>query len=564
MKQASPDHREDTSSARGDPRGGSRWDHVRRCLGWRLVFFLAASLIVLVGARDWLSMRLHREQMESQLEGRASDIGETLLFSTRAAMLANDWPRLKEDLANAAQLERVVAVRIIGKDGVVGTSTEPDDLGRSYSLDEVACRNCHVGESRSNVPLSAEGRHVYGMDLREDVMSLAIPIPNEESCSSAACHAHDAGQTVLGVLEVELSTATIQAAMVDQRNKLVLLDLLALVLICTAVGLLAWRIVHVPLHEVLAGTRRIGSGDLDYRLREDRAGELGDLARAFNRMAVHLRNAREELEDWNRRLEERVEEKSRELEQARDHMVFTEKMASLGRLAAVVAHEINNPLAGILVSVRVLRRKLDRVLPDAEARKDFDDSLEMIQRETARSGDIVRNLLFFSRQREPSLAPEKLREIAERSVELVSHQAELSAVDVSIESDPDLADLDCDSNQIQQACIVALLNAIDAMPDGGDLLVRLRDCRDEHVCIEVQDTGCGIPRDLQLKVFEPFFSTKADGEGTGLGLSVLYGIVRRHGGRVELESEEGKGTLVRMRLPRQPDPVAFSHPEVET
>ena len=564
MKQASPDHREDTSSARGDPRGGSRWDHVRRCLGWRLVFFLAASLVVLMGARDWISMRLHREQMESQLEDRASDIGETLLFSTRAAMLANDWPRLEEDLANAAQLERVVAVRIIGKDGVVGTSTDPDDIGSTYSLDEVACRNCHVGEAGSSVPLSAEGRHVYGIDVHEDVMSLAIPIPNEESCSSASCHAHDAGQTVLGVLDVELSTASIHSAMADQRNQLLLVDLFALLIICTAVGLLAWRIVHVPLHEVVAGTRRIGSGDLDYRLREDRFGELGDLARAFNLMSVQVRHAHQELEEWNQRLEERVEEKSRELEQARDHMVFTEKMASLGRLAAVVAHEINNPLAGILVSVRVLRRKLDRVLPDADARRDFDGSLEMIQRETARSGDIVRNLLFFSRQREPSLAPEKLREIAARSVELVSHQAELSGVDVSIESDPDLADLDCDSNQIQQACIVALLNAIDAMPDGGDLVVRLRDCRNEHVCIEVQDTGCGIPKDLQLKVFEPFFSTKAEGEGTGLGLSVLYGIVRRHGGRVELESEEGQGTLVRMRLPRQPDPVAFSHPEVDS
>ena len=156
MQNSPSDHRGDTSSARGDPRGASWWSHVRRCLGWRLVFFLATSLIVLMGARDWISTRLHREQMEDQLEDRAYDIGETLLFSTRAAMLANDWPRLEEDLANAARLERVVAVRIIGKDGVVGTSTDPGDIGRSYSLDEVACRNCHVGETGSRVPLSAE------------------------------------------------------------------------------------------------------------------------------------------------------------------------------------------------------------------------------------------------------------------------------------------------------------------------------------------------------------------------------------------------------------------------
>ena len=185
----------------------------------------------------------------------------------------------------------------------------------------------------------------------------------------------------------------------------------------------------------------------------------------------------------------------------------------------------------------------------------------MIQRETARSGEIVGNLLFFSRQREPSLAPENVEEIARRSLELVAHQAELSNVVTAIEADEGLRDLDCDANQIQQACMVAILNAIDAMPEGGELLLRLRDCRDDHVCIEIKDTGCGIPKDLQLKVFEPFFSTKAEGEGTGLGLSVLYGIVRRHGGRVELESEEGAGTIVRMRLPRRPDPVAFTNPE---
>jgi two-component system NtrC family sensor kinase len=561
MNPVSPDHREGADSARGNPRGVGRFEHLRRCLGWRLVFFLAASLFVLMGARDWVSMRMQRQQMEQQLEDRGVDVGETLLSSLRAAMLANDWPRLEQTLEDTARLERVAGARIIGKDGRVGTSADAGDIGMVYSLDEFACRNCHVGVESGEVALARGGRHAYGIDLRGGVLSLAMPIPNETSCSEADCHAHDAEQTVLGVLDMELSTASIQAALAAQRDRLLLLDALTLLLICTAVGILAWRLVHVPLHEVVAGTKRIGAGDLGHRLREDRSGELQDLAVAFNRMTAHVERAREELEGWNQHLEERVAEKTRELEQARDHMVFTEKMASLGRLAAVVAHEINNPLAGILVSVRVLRKKLARVLPDEESREKFDSSLAMIERETSRSGDIVRNLLFFSRQREPTLAPENLREIVERAIGLVAHQAELNGVTMSIREDDRLEELDCDANQIQQACIVALLNAIDAMPDGGEIVVGLRDCRNENVCIEIRDTGCGIPKELQMKVFEPFFSTKPEGEGTGLGLSVLYGIVRRHGGRVELESEEGAGTLVRMRLPRRPDPVKFSHPE---
>jgi two-component system NtrC family sensor kinase len=556
--ESATDHH-DQNSARAGPHGAA-WRHARHCLGWRLVFFLAACLVVLMGTRDWVSMKLQRQQMERQLEDRAVDIGEMLLSSTRAGMLANDWPRLEEDLANLARLDRVVGIRIIGKDGVVGTSTDPADLGTVVPVEGYSCQHCHGADGTAPAPLESEGRHRYGMDVHGDHLSLAVPIANETSCSTASCHAHSSEQMVLGVLDVELSTASISAALDAQRRRMVALDFLTLLLLCSAVGLLAWRLVHVPLHEVLRGTHRIGRGDFDHRLREDRSGEIADLARSFNRMADRVRDAREELEALNQSLEQRVDKKTRELEQARDHMVFTEKMASLGRLAAVVAHEINNPLAGILVTVKVLRRKIERMLPGEEGRA-IDASLQMVQRETARSGDIVRNLLFFSRQTEPRLAPANLRGIVERSLELVAHQAELSNVATAVEVVDEPRELACDANQIQQACIVAILNAIDAMPEGGELLIRLRDCRDDHVCIEVQDTGCGIPRDLQLKVFEPFFSTKAEGEGTGLGLSVLYGIVRRHGGRVELESEEGRGTLVRMRLPRRPDPLAFTNPE---
>jgi two-component system NtrC family sensor kinase len=561
MQSTSIDPGSGPRNARAGPGFGDRFRHLRHCLGWRLVIFLAASLVVLLGASNWVSMRLHRQQLELQLEDRAVDIGETVLYSTRAAMLANDWPRLEEDLANLARSDRVLAVRLIRTDGKVGVSTEVGDVGTEFPENGFACDPCHRSETPRTPVTVRGGLHLYRRDSDVPTLSLAMPILNEESCSEASCHAHQPSQSVLGVLDVQLSTHSIDEAITMQRARLVGLDALTLLLVCSAVGLLAWRLVHVPLQEVLAGTRRIGSGDLDESLREDRTGELGDLAVSFNEMAVQLRKARHDLQDWNQRLEDRVEAKSRELEQARDHMVFTEKMVSLGRLAAVVAHEINNPLAGILLSVRVMRRRLERYCPDLHAREEFDRSLAMVQRETARCGDIVRNLLFFSRQREPSLAEENLLEILNRSLRLIEHQADLSGIAIMVETEPGLAEVACDANQIQQACLVAIMNSIDAMPDGGELTVRLRDCGDDHVCIEICDTGCGIPGDLKLKVFEPFFSTKDEGKGTGLGLSVLYGIVQRHGGRVELESQEGMGTTVRISLPKVPDPVAFSHPE---
>ncbi|RKZ14721.1 hypothetical protein DRQ53_10875 [bacterium] len=564
MKRTSRSGCEDSHPARVRSRGTDALLHVRRCLGWRLVFFLAAMLLVLMGGRGWLSMGLQREQMEEQLEGRAVDIGEAVLSSTKAAMLANDWARLEEDLENIAGMDRVVAVRIIDTNGEVRVSTNPADVGSIYREDGFACEPCHRSDSDGTPMTVRGGLHLYGRDPDAHLLGLAAPIRNEASCSEAACHAHDPDQAVLGILDVELSTASIQLALAAQRNRMFTLDLIALLVICSAVGVLAWRLVHRPLHEVVSGTRRIGSGDLDHRLPEDGFGELRDLSIAFNQMAVQVQSARADLQGWNQDLEERVQEKSRELEQARDHMVFTEKMASLGRLASVVAHEINNPLAGILITVKVLRRRIERVCEDEEQRKETDSSLEMVQRETARCGDIVRNLLFFSRQREPSLAVEDLAQVVRRALDLVDHQAELNNVSVHFDDGNGIAQVACDANQIQQACLVAVLNAIDAMPDGGELRVIVRDGRDQSACIEIIDTGCGIPEDLQLKVFEPFFSTKPEGEGTGLGLSVLYGIVQRHGGRVELESEPGQGTTVRIRLPRAPDPATFSHPEAMT
>ncbi|HKK69597.1 MAG TPA: ATP-binding protein, partial [Candidatus Krumholzibacteria bacterium] len=211
------------------------------------------------------------------------------------------------------------------------------------------------------------------------------------------------------------------------------------------------------------------------------------------------------------------------------------------------------PLAGILVSVKLVRRRLEKLIGDDEARAKTDDTLAMIERETARSGDIVRNLLMFSRQRELSMATEDLGEVQRRALRLVQHQADLQDVQVMLNVEDDLPEIECDGNQIQQACLAVMMNAIDAMPDGGELRVDVHRVDDEHLGVDIADTGIGIPEDVQLRIFEPFFTTKEEGKGTGLGLSVMYGIVQRHAGRVHVDSEVGRGTTIRIVLPLHPE-----------
>ena len=268
-------------------------------------------------------------------------------------------------------------------------------------------------------------------------------------------------------------------------------------------------------------------------------------------------------------------------------MVFTEKMSSLGKLAAIVAHELNNPLAGILVFTKVLRRRLAKLLsaePPAESAapagspaatpesateksaglSSFDEVLATIETETARCGDIVKNLLLFSNRRETGFEPTDLNALLERTVKLIQHRADLEEVSVLFDLDPELPQIHASSTELQQAVLAMLINALEAMPDGGVLSLHTRCSTPEEaagVCLEITDTGVGIPEYLQARIFEPFFSTKEIGKATGLGLAVVYGIAERHGSHVSVKSNE-QGTTFRIFLPLKAPPYAETLPEL--
>ena len=252
---------------------------------------------------------------------------------------------------------------------------------------------------------------------------------------------------------------------------------------------------------------------------------------------------RAELAEWSRTLERRVAEKTEELQDAHEKMLVVEKMASLGKLAATVAHEINNPLAGIGTYARLLRKAKGHN-PRAER------ALAMIEEEAKRCGRIVRNLLLFSRDQGACFSEVKLAEIIDRDVMLVHHAADLGEVEIVIDIPEDLPPIHADRGQLQQLLLVLVMNAIEAMPNGGTLTIRARREPDGEIVLTVADTGCGIPPEQRAAVFEPFFTTKEEGRGVGLGLAVAYGIVERHGGRIELESEVDRGTTFTIHLPQ--------------
>jgi two-component system NtrC family sensor kinase len=235
------------------------------------------------------------------------------------------------------------------------------------------------------------------------------------------------------------------------------------------------------------------------------------------------------------------------------------RLAALGTFVAGMAHEINNPLAGIRTYARLLRRQFAAgaaAPPSPEQAKETDRILQMVDGEAGRCGDIVRNLLAFSRQSGARLAEEDLSPVVERCRMLLKHQAEMLSVTLETRVEPDLPKVVCDAAQVQQVILALAMNALEATPSDGRVSIEASR-EGDGVRLAVSDTGWGIPKDHLDRIFEPFFTTKEAGKGVGLGLAVVYGIVSAHHGRIDVASEPGRGTTFTVHLPaRQPEAVA--------
>jgi two-component system NtrC family sensor kinase len=503
-----------------------------------------------------------------QLEGlvglSADRLAETVHRAAHDGMLRNDVEGVRRIIENIGAQEGIDRVRIYNKEGRVRVSSRADEEGTLVDKRSLECIACHAGaQPRAGLERGDRIRMLAAADGGR-VLGIITPIYNEPKCTS--CHVHPASQRVLGVLDVRLSMAQADAALrASERQMQYGLFATGLAVLLLSLALL-WAFVLRPVGRLRRAMERAGGGDLGARVPERTHDEMGALARSWNAMSADLQRAREELRGWNRTLEERVLEKTRQLEETHHRMVVVEKMASLGKLAAVVAHEINNPLAGIRTYARLLRRQLAAAggaTPEPEAVRETDRILEMVDSEAGRCGDIVRNLLAFSRQSSARFAETELAPVVERCRLLLHHQAEILGVTLETRVPEGLPRVECDAAQVQQLLLALAMNAFEATPQGGRVAVAVRP-DDGGVALVVADTGSGIPREHQDRIFEPFFTTKEAGKGVGLGLAVVYGIVNRHHGTIALDSEPGRGTTFTIRLPLRQPLAAGAEPSATT
>ncbi|MGB2690423.1 MAG: ATP-binding protein [Desulfobacterales bacterium] len=253
----------------------------------------------------------------------------------------------------------------------------------------------------------------------------------------------------------------------------------------------------------------------------------------------------------NANMHKNIKEAYQDLKEVQEQIVWTEKLASLGKLAATIAHEINNPLAGVLNYIRLIIKQLSRNRFTHEKLEDISRYLKIMESETARCGEIVKDLLAFARRTKITMESNNIEDIINKTLNLISHELEMKELQLKKNIAPNLPKVKCDFKQIQQVLLNLMYNASEAMPSGGTLTITANRANGAKALLEVtiSDTGCGISEKDMENIFEPFFTTKEEGKGVGLGLSVVYGIIAKHNGTIAVESEPGKGSTFTIRLP---------------
>lgn len=530
-----------------DPRRG-RWAKLTRSVSTKVILLLLCAMVGIFSLLGYLTIRLHRHDLEASALASAERVSDVIKRSATYSMLRNDREGLYHVMQTIGAEPGMVKVRIFDPEGKVSYSTDAAEVGHSVDKGAEACYGCHA-QSQPLTRLNRPDRfRIYRLDHSPRILGIISPIENQPSCSNADCHAHPSSQQVLGVLDTNISLAKADAQLAAGSRDLLAYTLFAVVMIAFLSWLFVWRFVGEPINELKAGTERLANGDLGYQIDLASQDEIGNLAQSFNKMSLQLQAANEEIVAWARTLEDRVEQKTRELKRAHDHVLHVEKMATVGKMAAVVAHEINNPLSGILTYAKLLRKWLERGNVTSDKRNEALECLELIAGESRRCGELVKNLLTFSRTPPMNVQTTDLNALVERSLRVVQHQLDLNGIQLQLDLAASLPKVQLDPAQIEQVLLALTMNAIDAMPRGGNLWITTRLApSSEDVEILLRDDGMGIPADVLPHIFEPFLTTKES--GVGLGLAISHGIVERHAGSISVASERGKGTTFTITLP---------------
>jgi two-component system, NtrC family, sensor kinase len=510
-----------------------------RSLGRKLMLSITVIVIIVAAVSGLVNVKTEERQLLNTMILGADQLSKGITGATWLAMLDDHREAAYQVIQTIALKQGIESIRMYNRSGQLTFSTNPQDRESDLGRPNLSY---HV-----RIQPAPDGRRRLG---------IVTPINNEPSCSQAACHAHPTDVRVLGVLDVQLNLDSVDREVASMKYRVLVVTAVEITLISLFIIYFTRRFLTRPVEKLIEGTKAISQMELDKPL--DMVGsseELDELAHSFDAMRDQLRTAMGELNQFTQKLESKVEERTQELQAAQKKLLHSDRLASLGQLSASVAHEINNPISGVLNLSMLLQRmlKLDGV--PAGRVEEFRKYLTQVTNETARVGRIVSDLLAFSRRSKPQRTLADLNKIVRSTLSLVQHKMKLNNVEVDLQLAESLPAAQCDASQIQQVAVNLALNAAEATQTKEQRRIRVETAAGQStVILTVSDNGEGIPPENLSKIFDPFFTTKSDGKGVGLGLAVSYGIIQAHGGDIEVKSVVGEGTTFTVTLPIEQPP----------
>ncbi len=524
----------------------------------RVVYILTGSLIVLFILFNIVFRSIYADFFNKTIRQSGDNASSIVEGSLYYSMLENDKGMLQRTLDIISTMSGIDQVNMYdANDNLAYSSVVPGDNVHG----DPNCKSCHT-DFDDLFPETIKSYHIVGDTSNCGVLGsgsngrqllIRTPILNEPSCSAAACHAHNYDDKVLGSLVIKLPLDDIDSFVDTASTEFLLIATIITALLVSFLVIFTRKRIKDPLLNIIEASEAVSRGDNSIRIdiKPDLLNDLYKVSMAFNNMLDNIDKATNELQNWSHQLEYKVQKKSEELSEAQNELIHVERIASLGKLSSSVAHEINNPLSGILVYTKLVHKQInsdDFRHPKKEA---LLKHLKYIEGETKRCGDIVKGLLDFSRKDQDDFIENSVHDIILSTCKLIDHSIKIADIKMTMELNAENDIAFCNPNQIKQALFAVLVNATEAINEQGEIIIRTNNNDDESVYISISDTGIGIAPHDMAHIFEPFFSTKRDTRGTGLGLAIVHGIIESHKGKIELDSVPGKGTTVKINLPHK-------------
>ena len=528
----------------------------RRSIYGRVVLIITILSVILFVSFGVIFRSVYEQYLNTVILQSGNNVGSLVEGALYHSMLENDKGALQNTLDIIHTLPGIEDVNMYDSEDNLVYSSFSSDTGGQINPN---CKSCHSNlgamfhaKEKSYKIITADSECKMSKSLKgQRHLLIRSPILNSKSCFQNSCHAHKATDEVLGSLVIKVPLKDLDAAVGKSSIEFYLLAILTTLLLASFLILFTRREIKNPLNELLKASIAVANGDRSSRvvIRPNQLDDMRIVSRAFNDMLDNLQTATTELENWSQQLEYKVQKKSEELGTAQNELIHIERLASLGKLSSSVAHEINNPLSGILIYTKLVQKLLSN--PELiDTRKELMlKHLKLIETETKRCGDIVKGLLDFSKKDQEDFEPKHLHEILKETHDLMSHSIKIANInflkDYTAKSDL----IYCSPNQIKQACVAILINASEAVLENGEILLKTSNPDEDTIKLEITDNGIGISAEDIPHIFEPFFSTKQAVSGIGLGLPIVHGIMQSHKGKISVKSEPGNGTTISISIP---------------